>query len=136
MLGLNHVTERCWEYGTRILAWRTSSAANPGCRELTANESKRSAVPSRRAGRNTSCAEFETIISSRVDNLLFLRLVPAHGRQLYSGPFFLCFFFLLSRRCASPVIHRGRSERAWFLAVLRGSTLDRVKRRSRKHSDL
>lgn len=91
MPGLNHVTGRCWEYDTRIPPWKTSPAANRSRGELTGSESKRSAVPSRRAGRNTSCAEFETIISPGVDNLLFPRLVPAS--LLHSGPFFLYFFF-------------------------------------------
>lgn len=72
--GLNHVTGQCWdcwEYDTRIPSWITSSATNRKRSELTESESRRIAAPSRRAGRNTSCAVFETIISPGVDNLLF-----------------------------------------------------------------
>lgn len=103
MPGLNHVTGRCWEHDTRIPSWITSFAANRSHCKLIASESTRSAAPSRRAGRNTSCAEFEAIIASGVDNLSFPRLVPSsNARPLaYSLDrrvflFFSLFFFSIN----------------------------------------
>lgn len=84
--GLNHVTGRRWE---NVPSWWTSSVANRSRGELIAYESERFATPSRRTVRNTSCAEFETIISLGVDNLLFLRVVSRLRPPVTPDVFFM-----------------------------------------------
>lgn len=127
MPGLNHVTGQCWEYDTRI----TSSTANRSRRELTASESRRPAAPSRRAGRNTSFAEFrdDNLAERRVDNLLF-RPVPTRSSALWTVFLFSAFFPRFAALCRSFTA-TGRNER-----VSRGfpnlPRVNRVNRRPKK----
>lgn len=132
MPGLNHVTGQRWEYEARI----TSSTTNRSRREFTVSESGRSAAPSRRAARNTSCAEFETIISPRGESIIYCFLARSQRAALLWTVFLLSAFF--SRCRASPVVYRNRwSERfSRFSEFFLLGYVNCVRRRSRKDFDL